>query len=102
MWWCFYFVVLLSGLFGAFTLLVEIYLRTRPMYKVARAMPNGPKLRSFWDDLQFTLSLNLENTFTHLRSFALTHKQTYRYYSFGIFHVHIVRAEEAEVCVSLN
>lgn len=97
MWWCFYFVATLSGVFAIFTLLVEIYLRTRPMYKVARQMPNGPKLRSFWDDLQFTLSLNLENTFAHLRQFARTHQQTYRYYSFGIFHVHIIRAEEAEV-----
>lgn len=92
-------MVILSGLVGVFTLLVEIYLRTRPMYKIAKKMIIGPKMRSFWDDLQFTLSLNLENTFTHLRSFARDHKQTYRYYSFGIFHLHIIRAEEAEVSV---
>lgn len=95
MWW--YFTLIVSVVFGVFTVLAEIYLRTRPMYKVAREMSNGPKLRWFWDDLQFTLSLNLENTFSHLRRFALTFKQSYRYYSFGIFHVHIIRAEDAEV-----
>lgn len=79
-----------------FTIIAEIYLRTRPMYKIARKI-DGPKLRSFWDDLLFTLSLNLENTFVYLRSFALTYKQSYRYYSFGIFHVHIIRASDVEV-----
>lgn len=101
MWCCFYITVILGAVLGIFTVLVELYLRTRPMYRVAKQMC-GPKLRSFWDDLQFTLSLNLENTFTHLRSFAQTHKQTYRYYSFGIFHVHIIRAEEAEVSPGHN
>lgn len=95
MWW--YFALIVSVVFGVFTILAEIYLRTRPMYKVACEMSNGPKLRWFWDDLQFTLSLNLENTFTHLRRFARTFKQSYRYYSFGLFHVHIIRAEDAEV-----
>lgn len=101
MWWCFYFVAILSGFFAVVTIVAEIYLRTRPMYQVAKRI-KGPKLRSFWDDLQFTLSLNLENTFVHLRSFANTYKQTYRYFSFGIFHVHVIRAEEAEVVLFIR
>lgn len=101
MWWCVYFTSILSGIFIVFTVLAEVYLRTRPLYNAARRI-KGPKLRTFWDDLQFTLSLNLENTFTHLRSFAATYKQSYRYFSFGLFHVHIIRAEDAEVRMAIG
>lgn len=84
-----------------FTILAELYVISRPMYKVAKAI-DGPKLRWFWDDVRFALTLNLENTFTYLRSFANTYKNTYRWYSFGMLHIHITRAEEAEVsCANL-
>uniref|UniRef100_A0A1B0CW00 Cytochrome n=1 Tax=Lutzomyia longipalpis TaxID=7200 RepID=A0A1B0CW00_LUTLO len=83
-------------------ILIEIYFRTRPVYVDIARKINGPPVLFFLSCVKFLVSLTMESTFWHLRDYAATYKNTYRFYAFGRLSINVIRAREVEIYLSAN
>ncbi|XP_059620231.1 probable cytochrome P450 4ac1 [Phlebotomus argentipes] len=81
---------------------IEIYFRTRPVYLDVARKIDGPPVQLFFLAMKFLASLTMETTFGHLRQYAQTFGQTYRFYAFGRLSINVIRAKEVEIYLSGN